>query len=118
MIHYATPAIVAFLNRLVEADRDCIELLIESRRPCNKTMADHPTVQVHEAAGLYSVGMLGILNGFCGVFDDGPRRGCGPIQAVYEDGRLVKFLVDPEYKEVSLKSVPSNPDAILPLLQR
>jgi hypothetical protein len=39
----------------------------------------------------YRVGILGMLNGFCGTIDDGPWTGCGPIAATYEGGKLVHF---------------------------
>jgi hypothetical protein len=41
----------------------------------------------------YRCGLLGLLNGYCGIFDDGPHKGCDPIAAlVYDEaGVLVCF---------------------------
>ena len=60
-----------FLNVLLEVDRNAIACLIANRVPCNQALADHPTVQVGPQHGGYYVGMLGILNGLCGVKPDG-----------------------------------------------
>ena len=35
--------------------------------------------------------MLGVLNGFCGTIDDGPRKGWGPIAGIYDNGKLLRF---------------------------
>jgi hypothetical protein len=78
--------IVDFLNALVETDRDAVRALFNSRVPCNQKLADDPTVQVR-AYGLedkphdFEVGILGLLNGFVGIDDDG----CGLIQMVVDD---------------------------------
>lgn len=77
-----THAVVNFLNDLVELDRPAIAALIANRIPCNQLLADHPTVQVAATAGGYHVGLLGILNGLCGVMEDG----YGYIAAVLDEG--------------------------------
>ena len=83
--------IVAFLNDLVELDKPAVAALIANRVPCSQAMADHPTVQVGGPREAYRVGMLGILNGLCGI----DSRGWGGVVAVYDgpDGALVKFRV-------------------------
>ncbi len=82
-IHPATDEIIAFLNSLVAIDPDAVTALIDARVHCNPEMALHPSVQVHARDGEPStVGILGILNGFCGTIDDGHRKGWGPITAV------------------------------------
>ena len=96
-----TDDLIAFLNSLVEIDRYAIAELLCIRVPCNQALADHPSVQVQTgregggytyiAPGTSRVGMLGLLNGFCGTLDDGPRKGWGPIVAQYDEGRLVRF---------------------------
>ncbi len=43
------------------------------------------------APDTFRVGMLGVLNGFCGTIDDGPRKGWGPIAAIYDEGKLLRF---------------------------
>ncbi len=88
--------IVDFLNALVETDRDAVRALFNSRVPCNQKLADDPTVQVR-AYGLedkphdFEVGILGLLNGFVGVDEDGN----GVILMVVddEDEELIEFRV-------------------------
>lgn len=96
-----TDELIAFLNSLVAIDPYAIAELLSVRVVCNKEMAEHPSVQVASggeksnmtflAPGTYRVGMLGVLNGYCGTIDDGPRKGWGPIAAVYDEGKLQRF---------------------------
>lgn len=87
--------LIAFLNSLVSIDEYAIAELLCVRVPCNEAMADHPTVQVAGAGpgttfvrpGTFRLGLLGLLNGYCGIGPDG----WGPIAAIYERGRLVRF---------------------------
>lgn len=115
-----TDELISFLNSLVEIDRYAIAELLCTRVVCNEVMAGHPTVQVaagseksnvtYIAPGQYRVGILGILNGYCGTIDDdGPRRGWGPIAAVYDQGRLQRF----ERSETAeFKTAPPIPDGV------
>src|SRR5215203_7119863 len=92
-----TDELIAFLNSLVAIDPYAIAELLCTRVVCTKELAEHPTVQVaaggeksgptYLAPGTYRVGILGILNGYCGAIDDGR----GPIAAVYDEGRLQGF---------------------------
>ncbi len=87
-----TDEMIEFLNQLLTFDRHAIGELLVARVPCNEVMSRHPTVQVSGASeDHFRVGMLGVLNGFCGTIDDGPRRGWGPITAIYDDGVLQRF---------------------------
>lgn len=91
--------LIAFLDTLAKIDPVCMGALLAARVPCNAQMAAHPTVQVaghgpkgFEAeipAGEYRVGLLGLLNGYGGSFDDGPRKGWGAITAIVEDDGTV-----------------------------
>lgn len=75
------------LNSMLEVDPDTMMRLVAMRIPC-KDLADHPTAQVYEADdGSCYVGHLGLLNGIFGI----DARGWGPICAVYEQDRLVRF---------------------------
>ena len=100
MIHEEqTDRLIAFLNELLAIDPECISILMRSRVTCNEAMANHATVQVQETkllppphpANRYALSVLGLLNGFCGVFDDGPSRSRGPIAAVTEGDRILLF---------------------------
>jgi hypothetical protein len=84
---------VAFLNELVKVDRGAmVRLFGDGRTHCNEALAKHPTVQVGYTKGkryasggtsevkIYSVGLLGILNGLFGV----DAEDWGTIAACYE----------------------------------
>jgi len=77
--------LVSYMNGLVEMDRPCIGALIANRVPCNRALADHPSCQVMVQHGGFHVGLLGILNGLCGSFDDGPKKGWGAIVVEFDD---------------------------------
>ena len=89
--HALAEQIVAFMNELLTLDPVAVSRLVSARVACNKELADHPTVQVgaldltFEGATdrVHDVGLLGILNGLCGNYDDGPRKLWGPVAAVY-----------------------------------
>ena len=85
--------IIEYLNSLIKLDKDAIGRLIELRTPCNNNLAKHETVQVLDEGTnnnpKYSVGLLGILNGLCGIDDDG----YGFIMAEIDgDNNLIKFI--------------------------
>ncbi len=89
---------IEFLNGLAKLDPEGMGRLVAARVPCNKEMAEHPTVQVgtgHEFGqeqNGWMVGVLGILNGFYGKFDEGKWQGAGAIAATLEaDGRCIGF---------------------------
>lgn len=86
-------ALIAFLNELAKIDPAALSQLVAVRVPCNDELGQHPTVQTlqYGDGGPYSVGILGLLNGFCGVIDGGKYDGYGPITAVSEDGQLAYF---------------------------
>jgi len=73
--------VIDYLNELLELDRPAVAALIANRIPCNREMADHPSVQVSSQHGGYHVGMLGILNGIFGIDEEG----FGGIVAVFEE---------------------------------
>lgn len=75
---------IDYLNELIAADRPAIAALIANRVPCNQALAKHPTCQVGQQHGGFHVGMLGVLNGLFGTFEDG----WGPITFVFKDGDL------------------------------
>lgn len=81
---------IQFLNELLELDRPAIAALIANHVPCNKDLAEHPTVQVRAQHDGYLIGMLGILNGLFGT----DENLFGPIVAVFDDnGRKYNKLV-------------------------
>lgn len=79
--------VIAYLNELIAIDKPAVAALLANRVPCNKHLAEHPTVQVSAQHGGYHVGMMGIINGLFGV----NRQGFGRIRFVFEDGELIRF---------------------------
>ncbi len=57
------------LNEAYAADSAAMHALIVNRVPCNRPLADHPTIQVETNAVAtgesFAVGMLGVINGIC-----------------------------------------------------
>ena len=89
---------VNLLNEMVKLDPAAMKLMVEARVECNKTLADHPTVQVGSKAPAihslcleseqalvytaeYRVGFLGVLNGLFGTQEGGKYDGWGAISA-------------------------------------
>jgi len=93
LIRQEAADLAAFLNGLIEVDQAFVQELIAQRLPCNDALASHPTVQVGVDDGIARAGVLDVLNGFLGVFDDGPKMGWGALTAIYEDDRLVRFAI-------------------------
>ena len=98
-IHAATDSLVDYLNSLVALDPLWLTGLINSRSECNAALAQHPTVQVvsypqHDELQVQATcGLLGLLNGFCGIIDAGPHEGYGPITAVFgDDDQIERFV--------------------------
>ena len=71
--------IADYLNELHVLDPHVISDMVEKRFPCNKALASHPTCQVIPGYVGNIVGMLGVMNGLCGVDD----MGRGAIAACY-----------------------------------
>jgi len=87
------------LNGLLETDREFIQNLINSRIPCNKDVADHPTIQVQgykDYPNVHTCGILGILNGLFGIRENG----FGPLCCELDDesGEIITFKLIPKGK--------------------
>lgn len=88
---------IAVLNRLVEADAEAMDALLNNRVVCNEAMANDDTAQVgvadpeDESKG-YLIGLLGVINDIFGIREDG----YGFISAEYgEDDKLAGFMLTP-----------------------
>jgi len=86
-----TDDFIAFLNGILQIDPLWTETLLQQRVTCNVALANHPSVQVGQAFGDQMAGVLGLLNGYFGTIEAGPKVGWGPITAIYDGGRLVRF---------------------------
>lgn len=85
--------IVDMLNEILAIDPVALSELGRLSVPCNKKLAEHPTVQVRATAGKhdYRVGLLGILNGVLS------KSSPGIIEAVVDDeddNKLLRFQVN------------------------
>lgn len=101
--------VLEILNEAVEADPDAMATLISTRVPCNKVLADHPSIQVlarnpgetiepgsPNVGTITEVGFLGVLNGLFGIREDG----WGLITAEFDDpGKLMRFARTPERRK-------------------
>lgn len=96
MIRKDTDDLIAFLDTLAKIDPVAMGKLIAIRVPCNAALAKHDTVQVHKdekESKEHTIGLLGILNGYAGKFDEGQFKGWGPIAALVEkDGQVSRFI--------------------------
>ena len=88
-----TEQIIVYLNQLLQTDPQAIANLIHHHTPCNQALAQHPTVQVRGYGPIApTVGLLGILNGLCGTYDDEPKKGFGPItMTLADDNTIIDF---------------------------
>jgi len=76
--------LIAYLNHLHQHEPYTIQRLISARVQCGAPFSKHATLQVVGPPGDPHVGFLGVLNGFCGIYEDGLNKGRGPIAAVYD----------------------------------
>lgn len=82
--------VIGILNGMLDLDPEATTALISHRVPCNEKMSEHPTIQVLRVNMGCRVGVLGLLNGLFGVYDDLS----GPIGAVwqYDDGKEPQLM--------------------------
>jgi len=102
-----TAAWVDFLNEVAKLDPEFLGRLVGLRVRCNENLINHPTIQCGLAEEYQNAaidnqrlggdlaakqpvcGFLGLLNGFLGAYETGPKAGWGPVTVVIEkDGRV------------------------------
>lgn len=83
--------VVDLLNDALNKDPEAVTALVYQRIPCNRSLAEHQSIQVDEKkVGQYEVGLLGIINGLFGTHENGQ----GPITALSKGGReITKFML-------------------------
>ena len=86
--HVAIDDVVHYLNEILALDSTAVSAMLNNRVRCNQALADHPTVQVGEADGGFYVGLLGIINGMFGAYDDDYS---GPICCEFDNGTPIRF---------------------------
>jgi len=84
------------LNEALRLDPKAISNLVSCRVPCNSALAGHASIQVGSAEDInddteHVVGLLGVLNGLFGTFDEDPKEGWGPITAVVDEHVIKTF---------------------------
>ena len=81
---------VDYLNDLLKVDPDAINALFSIRVGCNKSLADHPTLQVIGLSKDYFIfGIIGLLNGLFGI----DEHGWGHIVVDCEGSKITRFRV-------------------------
>lgn len=84
--------LVDYLNSVMKFDAKALHRLVEHRVPINDALsnADISLVVSAGSEGTDVLGLLGVLNGFIGVADDG----MGYLVGCYNDhGQLLEFIV-------------------------
>ena len=84
------------LNGFLELDNECAQALLNHYIKCNKSIEDHPSIQVTQTDNQYisyamgpMVRFLGLLNGMFGANEYGE----GPIVCTEdEDGNIINFF--------------------------
>jgi len=99
-------AVVKLLNEMLEIDPRATRLLANMRVACNKSLENHPTIQVgaYKKSDKPGVGIIGVLNGLFGI----DSSGFGPIVAVYDDDRLDYFATIEDFKKGKRKVKKNN----------
>ena len=105
MIKPETDTIIDFLNEIARLDPAFMRALVNTRVPCNEAILDHPTIQAGYAKDWPSeitnsldpsqgvAGFLGVINGYCGAYDNGPKKGWGPVTAMIDDDGAISFCL-------------------------
>lgn len=84
--------IIAYLNDLHKQEPYTLQRLITARVPCGAGFVRHASLQVVGPKADPQIGFLGVMNGFCGTYDDGKHTGRGPIAALFDkEGVLQGF---------------------------
>lgn len=83
---------VDYLNSILEADPSVVDEIFLNRVPCSEALKDHKSAQVQSFNnGTYSIGALGIINGFLGL--ESETKPYGPIaMAISEDNEILQFV--------------------------
>ena len=98
---------VKILNEAFALDPSAIETLIDSRVSCNEKLANHPTIQAGSDSEVYSLSIIGLLNGIFGCDENGQ----GPIARMFDDetGELTGFCINTNLNPDAEPLTP-NPD--------
>lgn len=96
---------IEILNELATLDPEAALCLVETRYPCNALVADSENFQVHSYPERKTViGFLGVVNGLFGTFEQGKRKGWGPICAQINADGTVRFVKTPNEEEENGKT--------------
>ena len=100
-------SVIETLNRFLRTDPKACAAFIETEIPCNKSLADDPSIRVRSKGdNTYRVRLLGVINGILGPIQHGKFAGWGPICVVMEeDGSYSRFAKTEETVVLPLKGV-------------
>ena len=80
---------IQVLNEALEADPDAVWRLMHMETECNRTLKDHPTIQVgSNHLGVTIVRPLGLINGLFGADQDT----WGFIAMDLDEGKITRFM--------------------------
>jgi hypothetical protein len=100
MLRPDTDALIAFLNEVNTIDPDFMFALCNTRLPCNAGIANNKYIQVMENKDGIVCGLLGLLNGYCGVIENNANyNGWGPIMIIIDDNKITSFIRTENYAE-------------------
>ena len=71
---------VKIMNEAFALNPSAIETLVDSRVSINEKLANHPTIQAGSDSEVYSLSIIGLLNGIFGIDENGQ----GPIARLYD----------------------------------
>ena len=80
------------LNEMLKLDPKATKCLAQNKVSCNRSIAEHPSIQVSETDQGYYVGMVGILNGLFGTGTDNMGAICYKLD---DGGNIEGFMPTP-----------------------
>lgn len=86
----AANRMIEYLNSLLALDEPMVRKIMRHTVKCNEGVIAKTPIQPFlpgehkQFPNDYAVSVLGLMNGFCGVLDDGPYKGWGPISVIYD----------------------------------
>jgi hypothetical protein len=92
------------LNELLKLDYECTAALIRHHECCNKSVTEHPTIQV-QCYGKDKhplLGIVGVINGMFGIREDGMGAICYESD---ENDKILGFKITPPAEDIKSNEV-------------
>jgi hypothetical protein len=71
--------VVDLLNEFIKLDPHGARMFLQMKAEVNSKVKDHPSIQTDGDPRSTTVTPMGLINGLFGTYDDGKRKGWGPI---------------------------------------